>query len=168
MKKYFEEISFFLNSRFYCVLTILTTVIAYGYAATNISIGVDDVRGQLEIGEGREVIASGRFSQAILPNLLGYHTEWIENSFAIDVLAVIILMLSAINCCILFRKKSKDSLSVIALSVFSSLMLTYPLINEIWEYTHINICICMGIFLSTVVVYAVDDWIATKWNIGMN
>ena len=166
MKKYFEEISFFLNSRFYCVLTILTTVIAYGYAATNISIGVDDVRGQLEIGEGREVIASGRFSQAILPNLLGYHTEWIENSFAIDVLAVIILMLSAINCCILFRKKSKDSLSVIALSVFSSLMLTYPLINEIWEYTHINICICMGIFLSTVVVYAVDDWIATKWNIG--
>ena len=78
MKKYCDEVRAFINDRFYCGLTILTAVIAYGYAATNISIGIDDIRGQLEIGEGRQVIASGRFSQAILPNLLGYHMEWIE------------------------------------------------------------------------------------------
>lgn len=165
MKKYLKELLFFVNNRFYCGLTILTAVIAYGYAAANISIGIDDVRGQLEIGEGRQVIASGRFSQAIWPNLLGYHTRWIENSFAIDVIAVLLLMLSAVNCCILFRKRSKDHISMIALTIFSSLMLTYPLINEFWEYTHINLCICTGIFLSTMVIYLVDDWLETKWNI---
>lgn len=142
----------------------MTAVIAYGYAAANISIGIDDVRGQLEIGEGRQVIASGRFSQAIWPSLLGYHTKWIENSFAIDIIAVLLLMLSAVNCCILFRKRSKDHISMIALTFFSSLMLTYPLINEFWEYTHINLCICTGIFLSTLVIYLVDDWLGTKWN----
>lgn len=165
MKKYLKELLFFVNNRFYCGLTILTAVIAYGYAAANISIGIDDVRGKLEIGEGRQVIASGRFSQVILPNLLGYHTEWIENSYAIDVLAVFLLMLSAVNCCILFRKKSKENISMTALAVFSSLMLTYPLINEIWEYTHINLCICTGIFLLTIVIYIVDEWMKTKWNI---
>lgn len=165
MRKYCDEVRAFINDRFYCGLTILTTVIAYGYAATNISIGIDDVRGQLEIGEGRQVIASGRFSQAILPNLLGYHTEWIENSFAIDVLAVFLLILAAVNCCVLFRKKSKENISMTALAVFSSLMLTYPLINEIWEYTHINLCICTGIFLSTIAIYIVDEWMKTKWNI---
>ncbi len=165
MKKYLKELLFFVNNRFYCGLTILTAVIAYGYAAANISIGIDDVRGKLEIGDGRQVIASGRFSQVILPNLLGYHTEWIENSYAIDVLAVFLLMLSAVNCCILFRKKSKENISMTALAVFSSLMLTYPLINEIWEYTHINLCICTGIFLLTIVIYIVDEWMKTKWNI---
>ena len=164
MKKYCDEVRAFINDRFYCGLTILTAVIAYGYAATNISIGIDDIRGQLEIGEGRQVIASGRFSQAILPNLFGYHMEWIENSYAIDILSVLLLMLSAINCCVLFRKKSKNSISMVALSFFSSLMLTYPLINEIWEYTHINLCICTGIFFSTIVIYFVDAWMETRWN----
>lgn len=164
MKKYFQEILFFLNNRFYCGLALLTTVIAYGYAATNITIGIDDVRGTLEIGEGRQVLASGRFSQAVLPALLGYHKEWIENSFAIDVFALMLLLLSAVNCCILFRKKSKDSISMTALSIFSSLMLTYPLINEFWEYSHINLCICAGVFISTFVIYTVDAWMETKWN----
>ena len=165
MKKYFDEVMIFISDRFYCGLTLLTVVIAYGYAATNISIGIDDIRGQLEIGEGRQVIASGRFSQAILPNLLGYHTEWIENSYAIDVLSVVFLMLSAVNCCVLFRKKSKDSISTVTLAFFSSLMLTYPLINEIWEYTHINLCICTGILFTTIVIYFVDAWMGTKWNV---
>lgn len=107
MKKYFQEILFFLNNRFYCGLALLTTVIAYGYAATNITIGIDDVRGTLEIGEGRQVLASGRFSQAVLPALLGYHKEWIENSFAIDVFALMLLLLLQLTVAFCFARNQK-------------------------------------------------------------
>ena len=165
MKKYFDEVMTFINDRFYCGLTILTVVIAYGYAATNISIGIDDTRGELEIGAGRQFIASGRISQVVLPALLGYHTERIENSYAIDVLSVLFLMLAAVTCCILFRKKAQNHISGVALSIFSSLMLTYPLINEIWEYTHGHLGMCASIFFSTVVIYVVDDCPKTQWNI---
>lgn len=166
MRKYFEEIFAFVNNRFYCGFTILTAIIAYGFAATNISIGIDDTRGQLEVGAGRQFIASGRISQVVLPALLGYHTERIENSFAIDVLAVSFLILAAVTCCVLFRKKSNDQISMIALSIFSSLMLTYPLMSEIWEYTHGHLGMCAGIFLSTIVIYVVDAFgEESQWNI---
>lgn len=164
MKKYFDEVMIFISDRFYCGLTLLSVVIAYGYAATNISIGIDDTRGQLETGTGRQFIASGRFSQVVLPALLGYHTERIENSYAIDVLAVFFLILAVTTCCVLFKKKSKDHFSMIALAIFAALTLTYPLANEIWEYTHGNLGRCISIFFVSIVIYLVDDCFFSERN----
>lgn len=166
MQKYFEEVCSFFKEKTYIGLTTLMAVIGYGYAATNISIGIDDIRGELEIGEGRQVIASGRFAQAIWPYLFGYKTEWIVNSFAIDIIALFILIFAAASCCALFRKASKNNIPTMAYTIFSCLMITYPLMNEIWEYTHINLCICIGILLSTIVIHIVYEQISEGWKTG--
>lgn len=166
MKNYFEEIKYFFENKLYIISTAIMAVLSYGYAAVNTSIGTDDIRGELEIGAGKQVIASGRFSQAIWPYLFGYKTEWIENSFVIDVLAVIILLWASVNCCILFRKIAKELIPDAAYVVFSCLMITYPLIHEIWEYTHINLCVCIGIFLDTVALLIMYKWIKSRAHIN--
>ena len=164
MKEYIEELRYFFRSKVYTGSLFAIAIISYWYAAVNTSIGIDDIRGELEIGAGKQVIASGRFSLAFWPYLLGYKTKWIENSFAIDIISIFALMLGVTNCCILFHKILKETMPIMGYTLFSCLMLSYPLIHEIWEYTHINLCICMGYVCASMALLIMYEQLHGKSN----
>lgn len=147
MKKYFNEITYFLNNKLYLYSCILVAIISFGYSAVHTTVSIDDFNGERYIGESGEFWQAGRFALAIFPKLLGYGTKWVHNSYAIEILGIVFLILAATMYCVLFRRVTKNKINFYALLSFSCILISYPLMNEIWEYTSTNCFICVDFFL---------------------
>lgn len=153
IRTYMKDLNYFLKQKFYMIFMISISTICYGYAAINLSIGIDDLESERYVGSGHVMLSAGRFGMVFWSKLFGYGSKGAQNSFAIDVLAVILFMWAATNCCILFRRISRDKFHITVYTVFSCILISYPLINEIWEYTGANICVCGGfLFVSFVLL----------------
>lgn len=141
---YIDELkSIFLNRTFLiCVIAI--AVIAYGFAACNITVGIDDLEGDRYVGSGMAMLQAGRFTMYLISLLFGYGSRVMEHAYVIDILAVCGLIWSSVNFCILFRRICKDAVSIDACTVFTCILVSYPLHNEIWEYTGANLCVSFG------------------------
>lgn len=166
MKEYLQEVSYYLKHKGYMISLILVSVISYGYAAVNTTISIDDTRGELYLGNGHVMLASGRFGMTFFSKLFGDYNEYIYNSFAIDVISVVLFIGAAINFCILFRNIAKREIGMIHCAVFSCILVSYPLMNEIWEYTVANLCVCMEFFCVSIALLLIWNQIHGKWQMG--
>ena len=144
MKTYLEEIKGFLKNKVFIFCLVALAVIAYGYAAVNKSISVDDLEYDRYVGSGNMMLAAGRFGITFWTFLQG----GTENFFSMDLLAVCIMIFTAINLCILFKRVSCGNIGTTALIAFSCMFMVNPIVNEIWEYTGSNVHIG-GSFLFT-------------------
>ncbi len=142
MKGYIEDVKSFLRNRTYMFCVIILAIISFGYAVFNTSISPDDLDYDRYVGSGNVMLASGRFGIWFWSFIEG---KW-ENSYLIDIIAIFFLIFAAINFCVLFRRVSNYKIGNAALTVFSCMFVTYPLMLEIWEYTGANVNIC-GAFL---------------------
>lgn len=138
MKNYIEDIKSFIKNRAYMFCVIMIAIISFGYAAFNTSIGIDDLEYDRYVGSGNVMLAAGRFGIWFWSLIQGF---W-ENSYVIDIVAIFFLIFSAINFSILFKRVSGNKISNPALTVFSCMLISYPLVLEIWEYTGANVNIC--------------------------
>ena len=134
MKQYIEEVKSFLKNKYYVIGFLLLAFIAFGFAMMNPTISIDDLEDDRYVGPGRNMLASGRFGIWFWSVVQG---RW-ENAFFTDVLSLLLLFVALINFCILFRRVSCGRIGTDALLVFSFMVLTYPLVIEIWEYTGAN------------------------------
>lgn len=150
MIQYKKELEKFLENKFFIISLLLTAFLCYGFSALNLTVSIDDFRGEQYIGSGKEFLSAGRFGMTIWPWLLGYKTQWPQNAFVIEIIAVVLFAWSAVNFCILFSKASKGNISSQACAGFSCLLISYPLINEIWEYTNVNLSMCISFFLISI------------------
>ena len=153
LKKYTRDLEDYLKNKLYMVCIIITAILAFGFSITNITVGIDDLECGRYIGSGNELLRSGRFSWLFWTNIFGIKNRYVENSFIFEVVGVIFLLWAAINFCILFKKVSFDKIEMPAYTVFSCIMISYPLMNEIWGYTGVNITICGSIlFISFALI----------------
>lgn len=150
-----ENIKYFINSKYYMFFLGWISLLCYGFAATNISVGIDDLEGGIYVGEGQAMMSSGRFGMVFLSKLFGYGNAEPFKSYAIDVIAITAFIASAIVFCSLLRDVSNDNISMFGYSIFSGLLLSYPLIHEIWEYTGANLCVCVGYLSVAISVYSI-------------
>ena len=111
MKTYLEEIKGFLKNKVFIFCLVALAVIAYGYAAVNKSISVDDLEYDRYVGSGNMMLAAGRFGITFWTFLQG----GTENFFSMDLLAVCIMIFTAINLCILFKRVSCGNIGTTAL-----------------------------------------------------
>ena len=155
MKTYQKRISCFLNCRYYMYAVLFTALLCYGFSATNITIGPDSMEGGRYLGAGNEMLASGRFGMKLWAMVMGYGDSGPAFSFCIAVLAAALLVLAAIHFSMIFRMVSGGKISLFGCGVFSCALISYPLMNEIWEYNGANLCVCGGYFLDSVVLYLV-------------
>lgn len=146
MKKLKKEFELFIKNPYYMGSVIIIAIISYGFSTMNIAVSIDDLEGDRYIGSGKVMLAAGRFGMVFWSRICGYGNAGPVNSFAIDVLAVIMLGLSAIIFCMVMKNASGNKISMQGYIVFSCLLISYPLMNEIWEYTGANVCVC-GSFL---------------------
>ena len=144
MKTYLEEVKGFLKNKVFIFCLVALAILAYGYAAVNKSISIDDLEYDRYVGSGNEMLAAGRFGMTFWALLQG----GTENFFSMDLLAVCITIFAIINLCILFKRVSGGNIGTTAQIAFGCMFLVNPIVNEIWEYTGANVHIG-GSFLFT-------------------
>ncbi len=152
MRSYFEDVKGFLKNRRYMFCVIMLSVISFGYAAFNTSIGIDDLEYDRYVGSGNVMLSAGRFGIWFWSFIEG---RW-ENSYVIDIVAVVFLILAAISFSVLFKRVTNNKISDAALTIFSCMFVSYPLIIDIWEYTGANVNICgayLFVALSLLLIY---------------
>lgn len=155
--RYRQRLEYFLQNRYYMASVLFTAVICYGYSVVNTTVSIDGLEGSRYIGEGQIMLAAGRFGMKLLAAALGYGYSTPVYQSCANFLAASFLVLAALQFCMLFRRIWKDKISMFGYGVFSCLFISYPLINEIWEYTGANVCVTVGYFLSAAAVSLLYD-----------
>ena len=157
MKQYKENVLYFIKNLKYIAALLFVAILSYGYSIVTVSVGADTLEGDRYIGSGRIMLSTGRFGMNFWAWLLGYGKAEPSYAFGIDFLAATMLVLAAIHFCMLLRKISYDSVSIFGYVLFSCLFISYPLINEIWEYSGANVCVCGGYLLDAVALNILYD-----------
>lgn len=158
MKKYLDDVRALINSKKYVFCVLAIALISFGYAAFNTSLSIDDTEYDRYVGLGNVMLGAGRFGIWFWSFIEG---KW-ENSYLIDIFAVFMFVFSCINFCVLFKRISKGKIGLGALTVFSCLFISYPLMNEIWEYTGANASICGSFLLVSVSLLLIHSFIHSE------
>ena len=139
-----QEFGYFLkNAKFRAALG-LTLLLSYGYAIATTRVSIDSLEGDRYIGTGGVMLSTGRFGMNLWAAVLGYGRAEPSYAFGIDLLAALLLALAAVSFCALLRKAAQDRISMFGYGLFACLFVSYPLMNEIWEYSGANVCVCGG------------------------
>lgn len=157
MKKYKQELGSFLGKWYYTGFVLFIALLGYGYGATHPVVNIDTLLGDYYVGSGQVMLRSGRFGMTLWSRITGYGTSLFESSYIISVMAVVMLIWAAVHFCILFRRASGDRISMPAYTVFSACLVSYPLMNEIWEYQGANLIVCGGYWLASVALLLIDQ-----------
>ena len=134
MKRYIEEVKSFFKNKPFILFYVLFAVISFGFSMTNDTISIDDMAHDYYVGSGQNMLAAGRFGIWFWSFIQG---RW-ANAYFTDIFALSLLLFALINICILFRRVSGGRIGNDALTVFACMVLTYPMIIDIWEYTGSN------------------------------
>lgn len=162
MKRYKEEIRTFLNDKKYMVCLIVITMICYTYAAVQTTLSIDDLAGEQHIGSGYGMIASGRMGMTILLNIFGTKNCLPQYSTAIEILCAVFFAWAAINYCIFFKRVAGSKLKSDHFILFSCMLVSYPLINEIWEFTGANLCVAEGYLFISFTMLLLQEYFSAR------
>jgi len=148
-KKIFKKI--FSEYKLLLILLGAVCLLGYGLTITHHSIGVDNNAHDLyyvKLG----VLSLGRLTPLILDKVFGAYQY---SPFWSNGMSVIVLFFSAISWCVLFIKISKEKISQGALIIFSTVLVSYPIINEHFIFNPLNYALSYG--LTALVLMAVYE-----------
>lgn len=152
LSQYKDEIKEFFSNKKYYIPVLLVALFSYGFLLTHYSVNIDTLSSDRYFEEG-VLLGQGRLTATIVHKIFNV-MEF--NPFFVDGIAVVILILSAISMCALFKRIVKDKLSMASYTIFSCLFLSYPLINEIFVYTPAGLSISLGflmVSISLIIMY---------------
>ncbi len=139
MKKIWHDIQRILNQKIYIICVTLTAVMSYGFAVCQPMIGVDDSAIGRYFAEGLGPIM-GRFGYFLL-NKICPVAEY--TPFVVDFIGVLFLILGAVLWCLIWEKAMGHRLSLMASTCFSCVMISCPMISEVFiYYLHNGVCMC--------------------------
>ncbi len=165
MKKFKEDLEYFVKDFYYLASVILTAILSFGFVITHYSVNIDTLS-FTRYYDGSELIAQGRFGSVFLNQI--FHIFKFD-PFYVDLFAVIFLVLASILLCMMFKSLIKNKLSMISYILFSCLFISYPLIHEIFVYTPASLSIGLGFFtigvIGLILVYHMEE--KFKWTQSM-
>lgn len=130
MKKLRGELLYFFQQRIYIIILCLTAVCGYGFEITHPSIGIDDTAVSLYLEDGLEVVM-GRWTVYLI-NKVFHLSDF--SPFMLELIGVILLCLSAILFCVLFRRILGNRVGIAGYIVFSCIFISNPIISEVYVY----------------------------------
>lgn len=157
MNRYKQAFLHFFRHRGYTAAVLLTALCSFGTTFFQVTIGRDSLEGGRYIGDGHVMITTGRFGMNFWARFLGYGEAGPAYAPAINLLAALLLVLAAAAFCVLLRKICGDRISMFGYGLFSCLFISYPLINEIWEYAGANVCVSGGYLLDALALNCLYD-----------
>lgn len=136
----------FLKDKVFVVAIILVTVLSFGFTITHPSVGMDDTAFD-RYYQDKEMLAIGRWGSYLVYQILNI-TEFIP--FWIDFIASFIIMATAILWCVFLKKNLGDKFSSTAYTIFATIFISFPIINEIFIFENCNIAVMLGSFLASL------------------
>lgn len=153
---YNRDIRNLWSSSIYRIVVILTVFICYGsYAASHI-ISIDSFGGPVYLGENR-LIAQGRFITWGYGRLFSFNNDYFHSSWAINIFSLLLLVWAMCNFSILLRRISGTSNSV-GLALFSAILVSYPLMVEIWIFTGSSMMVCAGYLIVSFAILIMQSF----------
>lgn len=139
--------SFYLNvikRVSYWLPLLFWAVLSYGFSTFNPTVSTDDLAREYYVGDGNAMISATRWGMVVWVKLL----STVKYIPGLDhLLGVALLILGAVTLSIVLYSLSEEKKYSIKYLVFSALIITYPLINEIWEYNGANMIVAGNILL---------------------
>ena len=130
---------------------LLILGVSYGYAMTHAAVGVDD----LTMGyyaAGGYYIQVGRLMGWLVYKLLLCFADPLTGA---EWIAVPLMFLSAVSWSALLHRASEGKLKGFVYPLFACLFVSYPLINEIWCFSAMNIMVAGGYLLSSLALHLI-------------
>lgn len=141
MKLFYKKI---VNRKSYWLPLFVLTIIAYGFSMFNPTVSIDDMARNRYFGAGNAMISATRWGMVLWVKLL----STVNYIPGLDhVVGVFLLVLGTMTLSAFLFALSEDKRYSIKYMIFSALILTYPLINEIWEYSGANMIVAGNFFL---------------------
>lgn len=159
---YRDDFCAIVSDKIFCICTLLTAVLAYGFATFNMAVSWDDLQGYIYTGEGMNMLAAGRFTIFLIDRLVSTTIRGPAAAYTNDVLAIALLLWSAVNFCIFFRRVCGKVISNGACTVFACFFVSYPLITELWEYTGAYRVVAFGYLFDSFTLILMYDVLHKK------
>lgn len=140
VQEYYKDI---LNRKIYFIPLLIFSIVGYGFSLFNRTIGWDDLLRDHYFGD---IALAGRWGEALWTKLLGIQDF---DPFIDRFVALLFLIIASILFSFLIYLISRQK-SVVPYTITSSIFVTYPLINEIWEYSGANLFVTGGLALTTL------------------
>ena len=150
--------SSFKRKKLYWLLVIGVFILCFGFLLTNQSIGIDDENFKFYF-DNYGIVASGRYGYILLMKILNsyeYLPVWR------DVIALIVLLIGVVITSGLFKYLSNDKISEIAITVFSCIVVSYPLLAKMFAYISINIEVALILLLAGFALFCTFRWFVDK------
>jgi hypothetical protein len=144
---------FFIKNYKFTVPVVITLLIGYAFTLTNPSVGIDDLSFDRYLYG--ELFAQGRMTVTIMQRTLALNSF---GPFVLDFLAVLCLFFAAVVFCALFKRASNDSLHFYSYVFFACLLVSYPLICEIFVYMGTGLAVCFGYLMAAFAIMFVFNW----------
>ncbi len=135
LKKVWDHLISFIGStvrrKEYYIPVILSLLISYTFSVMNRTVSIDDVAQRIYYANDGFKIRGMRWGQFLINRLFSTvdYTPFINRFFGVIFLFIAAVLLSA-----LLKYLSDEKDRVWKYSLFSMIFVSYPLINEIWEY----------------------------------
>ncbi|MBR5060148.1 MAG: glucosyltransferase domain-containing protein [Clostridia bacterium] len=129
----------------------VTALASFLYQLTHFSIGIDDLVRSRYLGGG--LFSQGRFSSTLISYMFGFVKPF---PFFEPFLAVLFLTAAAFLMMIVMRRASDGGMPLPFLTFFACLLVSYPLINEIFVYKGADLYTGIGFFLTAVSILLTD------------
>lgn len=155
MRGYRKELEWFLLDNRFMAALIATTILCYGYSVAHVTIGTDTLLGDMYLGQGNSMLKAGRFGMTFLARILGYGNAEPFFQPSVLVLSALMLLFAAIQFCVLFYHICGTDISKTGYGIFSCMFISYPLMNEIWQYPGANSAVCGGFLMVAIALYLV-------------
>ncbi len=128
----------------YWLPLLFFTVLAYGFSIFNRTVGIDDLSRDYYIGSGHAMIAGTRWGMPLWLKIFATK-EYVSGLERL--LCVAFLMLAGIAFSAVFYYLSENKKYSFKYVIASSLLVTYPLFNEIYEYNGANLIVAGNLFI---------------------
>ena len=143
IQRFWQDIG---RQKSYWMPLLFLSILSYAYSVTHETLSIDDLRRDFYLGSQAEKLA-GRWGMILWTRLAasGRHAAFIDKYFS-----AVFMVLAAVCFAALLHRIGKSK--PWAYTVFSCAFVSYPLINEIWEYTVTDFMIFGNLFLSAIIL----------------
>lgn len=159
-----QELKELCSNAPYMIALVLTIIFGYGFSIVNNSISIDDFTSEIYYPWQGEMIAQGRFTTVIVAHIF---TMLKNVPYFCDVLSVVLLALAVMLMCIFFKRATGGKLTLASQIVFSCLLVSYPLMNEIYVYGGGNVNVCLGYLMTAAALLLFGEWYFEKKKLAL-
>lgn len=141
---------------------ILFSIAGYGFSICNRTVSVDDLAGDVYLGSQKAMLAATRWGQVFWMKVVSIP---VFSPFINKFLGVCFFFCAACVMACIFYYLKKGEQQVWSYTVMASILLTYPLMNEIWEFNGANMIVTGNLLLAALVLLGILTSSASQWKV---